>query len=108
MTKAAKVKVGAMMVALFIGALALGFLIRTNTNASEREEAATVYNNQLVACLTRGNEIREDMFALARIAANARAPGVSAEGHVILDRMRTAEFANPDGTINCQEAIEHP
>lgn len=106
--KALKIKTALAIFGLVLVAGGLGFVLRLNTEASERKEENTAYQNQLTGCLTRGNEVREYVFSLAGVDAASANPEARVKGNSVIQRMKTAEFANPDGTVNCQEAIEPP
>lgn len=113
--KALKIKTALAIFGLVVVAGGLGFLLRLNTEAgerkeenTERQEEDTAYQNQLIGCATRGNEMREYVFSLATVDAASNDPIARRKGHRVIRRMQTAEFANPDGTVNCQEAIEPP
>lgn len=93
---------------LVIVAGALGFFLRLNVESNERTEADTAYQNQLTACRSRGNEMREYVFSLAEADAKDPDPGKQAAGRAVIYGMKHAEYSNANGTIHCQEAVKQP
>lgn len=105
---ALKIKTALAIFGLVLIAGGLGFVLRLNTEAGERKEENTAFQNQLIGCYTRGNEMREYVFSLAGVDATSTDPEAKVKGRTVIHRMKTAEYANPDGTVNCQEAIQPP
>lgn len=107
-------------VALLVGAFLLGRGFRTTSEQQthhaavqvesnvERKAGLVNYENALEACKSRGNEGRENELKLAEGMAEAERPNLYVPGREVAHNLKTAEYANPDGTIKCTEAIKKP
>lgn len=108
MTRKLKLQIVFGFAGLVIVAGTLGFFLRLNVESTERAEAHTAYQNQLTACASRGNEMREYVFSLAEADAEDPDPGKQVAGRAVIYGMKHAEYSNADGTIHCQEAVKQP
>lgn len=111
-----KVRIAAAACLVIAVGIGLGLVFRSGTTKSEKRQqrntaraAALVnYRNSLIGCQTRGNEQREYTFSLASALSKVDRPEVAAPAREIVRSMKEAEFARPDGTIICKEAITKP
>lgn len=74
----------------------------------QSETADIQYQNSLEGC-DRGNSLREAVTgAIALASHSSRSPEAREEFGELVQALREVPYANHDGTIRCEEAIQAP